>query len=562
MVIISCQFNRNVRYIVMIFLVLFLSERSVSQRLEAETAQLAGGAKKVTASAQSGGVYVAQNSGSLVLYFNTKQEVFFNITINAAAASSGSKTNALVIGDVVIDFTVSSTSFSNQRVVTGLKLPAGLNSIEILKNAGMINIDYLELEAISSSARFNIDPSLVTPNPLSGASKLYDFLKDNYGKKIISGVMTLASMDMVNWLKTNTGKEPALVGLDFMHSGRNYNWYNDEEPVNDARTYYNRNGIPALCWHWRDPSRATEEFYSDKTNFDVSKITDESSAEYAAMISDIDYISGLLKILNDENIPVLWRPLHEAAGGWFWWGKKGAAPCKKLYQVMFDRMVNHHGLKNLIWVWTREPNDDAWYPGDEYVDIVGRDIYRDGNHSSHFADFSDLNVRYDQRKMITMSECGSFSDVDNLIKDGAAWLYYMPWYGKFTTDAEYNELALWKKMFAHDYVITLNEMPDLKTYVAVNAGPDPDPAPGIVTANEEIELPGRLEIYPTIVSDNRLSIRGSNIIGPVSVYNGLGKVMQRYLINADTATIHVPSIPGLYYLKQDNGARTTKFIVK
>ena len=30
------------------------------------------------------------------------------------------------------------------------------------------------------------------------------------------------------------------------------------------------------------------------------------------------------------------------------------------------------GINNLIWVWTTETNDDTWYPGDEYVDIIGQ----------------------------------------------------------------------------------------------------------------------------------------------------------------------------------------------
>src|SRR4051812_42874330 len=157
-------------------------------------------------------------------------------------------------------------------------------------------------------ARFTINANLVTPNPTKEATALYQFLKDNYGKKIISGVMTLNSFDETTWLKANTGKEPALVGLDFMHCNRGYTWYNDKQPIEDARTYYNRNGIPALCWHWRDPSRKTEEFYTAKTSFDINKIFDESSTEYQAMISDIDYVSGLLKELQDENIPVIWRP--------------------------------------------------------------------------------------------------------------------------------------------------------------------------------------------------------------------------------------------------------------
>jgi mannan endo-1,4-beta-mannosidase len=533
----------------------------LSQQIEAENASLSGGAKEVSSAGQSGASYVAQNSGSLTFYFNTSEEAYFNIYINAAIATSGSKTNVVKVGDIQINFTLSSTAFAEQKIVTGLKLSAGINSVEILKNSGMINIDYLRLEAIAGTSRYNIVPSLVTPEPTSNTERLYQFLKDTYGRKIISGVMTLNSMDMVDWLKTNTGKEPALVGLDFMHSGRGYEWYNDEAPVNDARTYYNRNGIPVLCWHWRDPSRLTEEFYSDKTSFDISKISDESSPEYAAMISDIDYISGLLKILNDENIPVLWRPLHEAAGGWFWWGAKGAAPCKKLYQIMFDRMVNHHGLKNLIWMWTREPNDDAWYPGDEYIDIIGRDIYKEGDHSSQFAEYSDMNVRYGQKKLIAISECGSFPDIDNLIKDGAAWLYYMPWYGQFTTDAKHNSLTLWKKMFAHNYVITLNEMPNLKTYVAANHEPDPDPGAGIVTTTEG-EVSNTLEIYPTIVSDSRLSLRSNTVIGDISIFNNLGVKIETHRLTSDTATIAAPPAPGLYFLKSQKNGKTMKFIVR
>lgn len=320
----------------------------------------------------------------------------------------------------------------------------------------------------TTPARFNINATLVTPNPTRQVAALYQFLKDNYGKKIVSGVMTLDPFDQTDWLKANTGKEPAIIGLDFMHCNRGYNWYDNEQPIKDAKTYWDKNGIPVFVWHWRDPSRTTEEFYTKNsskpngTTFDVSKINDTASAEYKAMITDIDYVSSLLKKLQDQNVPVIWRPLHEAAGGWFWWGAKGGAACKKLYQVMFDRMVNYNGLKNLIWVWTREPNDESFYPGDQYVDIVGRDIYKTGDHSSQLTEFNQMNSLYGTKKMITLSECGSMPDVDNLVKDGASWSWVMPWYGDFVRNSTYNSLDLWKKMFASDYVITLDEMPSLK----------------------------------------------------------------------------------------------------
>jgi mannan endo-1,4-beta-mannosidase len=312
------------------------------------------------------------------------------------------------------------------------------------------------------TSRFNINAGLVTPNATTEATALYKFLKDNYGKSILSGVMTLNSFDETNWLKTNTGKEPAIIGLDFMHCNRAYSWYDNEQPIKDAKTYWDKNGIPVLIWHWRDPSRLTEEFYSNKTSFDISKVNDTASAEYKAMMKDIDFVASLLKKLQDQKVPVIWRPLHEAAGGWFWWGAKGAAPCKKLYQLMYDRLTNFHNLRNLIWVWTREPNDQAWYPGDEYVDIVGRDIYRQGDHSSLITEFNAMNTLYGSKKMVTISECGSIPDVDSLIKDKAAWSWYMTWYGDYTRSSTHNSLDLWKKMFASSYVITLDEMPSLK----------------------------------------------------------------------------------------------------
>ncbi len=333
-----------------------------------------------------------------------------------------------------------------------------------MKSWGWINIDYISLETVDPSNRFNINKTLVTPNPTDHTAKLYQFLLDNYGKKIISGAMTLHSMDEINWLKTNTGKQPALVGIDFMFSGQGYSWYNDNEPIIDARNYYNKNGIPAMCWHWHDPSGKTEAFYTSDTDFDVSRISDTTSAEYKAIVKDIDYIAGMLQKLQDDDIPVLWRPLHEASGGWFWWGAKGAEPCKKLYRLMYDRMVNYHGLRNLIWVWTTQQNDYDWYPGDEVVDIIGRDIYKDGDHSSQILEFNMLNNDYGGKKLITLSECGSFPDADNLVEDEAPWSYYMPWYGDFVRDSKYNSLDLWKKMFSHDYVLTLDEMPDLKNY--------------------------------------------------------------------------------------------------
>ncbi|HAH22154.1 MAG TPA: hypothetical protein DCL77_00010 [Prolixibacteraceae bacterium] len=442
---------------------LVLATASLAQKYEAENAILAGGASQVSSGDVSGGYYVAQNDGTLTFNLTLTEGAYFNIYLQVASPYGIKSNNLVVDGNIVSFNTALNSSYIHLKVVNVLKLSAGAHILQITKSWGWINIDYLELEKVDPASRFNINKALITPNPTDEVMKLYQFLYDNYCKKIISGVMDMPDAE---WLKTNTGKYPALVGLDFMQTGRGYTWYNDDTPFLQAKAWYDKNGIPALCWHWRDPSHKTEAFYTADTPFDISKIFDETSAEYKAMIKDIDYTASLLKKFQDNHVPIIWRPLHEAAGGWFWWGAKGAAPCKKLWQVMYDRMVNYHGLHNMIWVWTREPNDDAWYPGDAYVDIVGRDIYQTGNHSSQLTEFNDMSSRYGGKKMVTISECGSMPDADNLVKDGAGWSYMMPWYGDFVRSSTYNSLDLWKKQFASDYVLTLDEMPNLKTYNA------------------------------------------------------------------------------------------------
>jgi mannan endo-1,4-beta-mannosidase len=331
-----------------------------------------------------------------------------------------------------------------------------------------LQISILFLSLLFATHSFGqLNANLVTSNPTTEAKNLYQFLKDNYGKKIISGIQEMGD---VNWLYSNTGKYVALMGGDFMNQNRGYgSWYDEMIPVNDAKNWYNRNGIPTLCWHWRDPSRKTEYFYTKSaqptqyTSFDVTKIWDSNSSEYKAMISDIDYIAGRLKTLRDAGVPILWRPLHEAAGGWFWWGLNGSA-CAQLWRVMFDRLVNYHGLKNLIWVYTKQPNDDAFYPGDAYVDIVGRDYYYDGNHGSILNEYNEINNKFGGKKIVTITECGSFPDPDNLTKDKANWSWYMVWPGDYVRNSKYNSLDLWKKALGHSYVLTLDEMPNLRTY--------------------------------------------------------------------------------------------------
>lgn len=305
------------------------------------------------------------------------------------------------------------------------------------------------------------------------AQSVMNFLKQTYGSKTISGTMANVNWNTeeADWVYAQTGKYPALNCFDFIHFVFSPSNWIDYSNTSVVENWWKAGGLVAAMWHWNVPANSgvadQYAFYygskSDQTLFDVSKISDEKSAEYKLMIKNIDTISSYLNTLKSKNIPVIWRPLHEAAGGWFWWGAKGAAPFKLLWKLMFDRMTNYHHLDNLIWVWTSEGNDADWYPGDEYVDIVGRDLYPTTNiHDSQWTEFNKVKAIVSSRKMIALSECGGIPDPALMFQKGDTWLWFMPWYGNYTRDDSQNGAAYWRTVMNNSHVITRDQMPDLK----------------------------------------------------------------------------------------------------
>ena len=116
--------------------------------------------------------------------------------------------------------------------------------------------------------------------------------------------------------------------------------------------------------------------YNHKTSFDISRAVTEGTKEYNFIIKEIDMVSAELKRMAELDIPVLWRPLHEANGNWFWWGnhnEEHREAYKKLWYIIFDRMENYHKLPNLIWVWNGQ--DRCMEVNPNTYDIYGDDIY-------------------------------------------------------------------------------------------------------------------------------------------------------------------------------------------
>ena len=476
-------------------------------RLEAEDAILADDHKVlVVADAKvSGGKFVDMKDGNLEFKVTVPATGYYTLWANYQIPSeSTSKIQNLTVNGTSagqISFGISD-NFTTIKGAGKIKLTAGENVIGIVHSWGYVNLDYIELTEYEASP-WSISPKPVTPEPTESAQKLYNFLLENFGKHVISGVMTdrpfendgkytpqdFSTQTELKYIHEASGKNVVLVGFDFMHSsGKNSEelWFQGytHASLEMAKAVWKAGGIPAFNWHWKDPMHEVEAFYTKSsgntpyTEFSITKAYDEStdkwkteSDEYKALVRDMEMIADSLLTLQKEGVAVLWRPLHEASGKWFWWGTDGAKPCVALYKLMFDLFVNKKGLHNLIWVWTTDEATDAldWYPGDEYVDVVGRDYYyypRESNHSSLVGSFETVKEMFGGRKIVTLSENGSVPYPDEMKADGANWSWFMPWYGDYAMEswANDNNKESWKTVMNNEYTLTLEDMPGWDNY--------------------------------------------------------------------------------------------------
>ncbi|QGY44077.1 beta-mannosidase [Maribellus comscasis] len=349
--------------------------------------------------------------------------------------------------------------------------------------------NYAEEFSFSFSTKTNnpieISAELVTKNPSKEAENVYNFLKENYGQKVISASMSNVAWNIneAEWIKQHTGKYPAIASFDYIHlpfSPANWIDYSETAFIEE---WWNNNGLVCASWHWNVPSNQGSDnyyFYADETSFKASNATIEGTWENEIVKADLEKISSYIKILKEKNIPLIWRPLHEAAGNiyeyqageaWFWWGANGAEAFKQLWIYMFN-YFREMELDNLIWVWTTQTNDNDFYPGDNYVDIIGRDVYNNSDANSIAEQFSSIRNEY-PNKIVTLSEMGNVATISSQWAAGAKWAYFMPWYDFERTnnlnEADFNQPAhqfanadWWIDAVNQSYVITRDQMPNLK----------------------------------------------------------------------------------------------------
>lgn len=435
-----------------------------SIHLEAENAKLTGPKVETTRKGFSGKGYVSgftKDGDNIQWTLPVEKAGIYDARVRYSSPN-GEKGTEIVVNGVKTSGKLPETKDVFATASLGkIELKAGENTIAIGKGWGYYDIDALDFISADDVATVVKPPATLNdPQATLGARDLMKYLVSQYGEKTLSGQYETEDND---YLAKSAGVTPAVFGGDLMRYSPSF-IENGAKPKGISEGYIKRaqaGQILTLSWHWNAPSHLINKNYLDKdgkevqalwwsgfytraTTFDLeAALANPDGKDYKLLMRDIDQIAIQLKKFEDAGIPVLWRPLHEAEGGWFWWGAKGPEPFKKLWRLMYDRLTVKHDLHNLIWVYTTEGKDN-WYPGDDVVDMVGADCYPSDLSDPLSSTWQALNAKHGGKKLIALCEFGGVADVEKMKQYGVRWSYFATWNGK-TKDTPLDKIkALYK----------------------------------------------------------------------------------------------------------------------
>lgn len=334
--------------------------------------------------------------------------------------------------------------------------------------------------------------------------EVWNYLRSVYGKQVITCQQMMGNEcyeDLVFYNATND--LTAMKGYDFIFCTGSYH---SDDMIDEAIEWSKESGgLCAFTWHWNVPKDIDNPeggyaFYTNEiTNFSQVNAVTPGTKEYETIIHDIDLIATKIQRMESEGVTILFRPLHEASGAWFWWGLQGRDSAtnevfQKLWYMIYDRLENYHKLTNIIWVWNGQNPHTAIHPN--AFDIEGIDRYYDQEDisaealSTYYEKCYGELAGYDKYcaelagmestgKMMALTECGYIPDPEGIKAANTIWLYYMVWNGDFIyeTDAAGKAMVdlngtphpnpkkgitneMLAEYFSNDLYITHNKLPE------------------------------------------------------------------------------------------------------
>jgi mannan endo-1,4-beta-mannosidase len=285
-----------------------------------------------------------------------------------------------------------------------------------------------------------IDADPVSPGANAEAKALLARLRDASAKGVLSGqangpasqgAETAAVLQV-------TGKNPAIYAATLPGGNADASKpgpaTGQANLVHELIAAHSNGSVIALTWLAPRPTDNAQASPENKlTDYEWNELLTPGSALNQLWYAQVDEAAKTLKQLEKARIAVLWDPLPNSGSQNFWWaGRKGIHGSAELYRQLFDRLVNHDGLHNLIWVWQAVPPDHFPGGGESLSDFFPGLLYIDALELS--LNLVRPHVRYDRflteiapGKLVGAVLFGNIPSPEILVDDsGWSWFLVAP----------------------------------------------------------------------------------------------------------------------------------------
>ena len=266
----------------------------------------------------------------------------------------------------------------------------------------------LSLVGCKSTSGIDFSSIRVSDSEATNSTKLLYHNIQNISKKGIAFGHQDATAYGIGWkheesplllrsdIKEVAGDYPAVHGYDIGHIelGKTHNL--DTVSFNLMRDHidklYAKGAIITMSWHLDNPVSSGSSW--DQTPAVPAILKGGKDREkYELWVKRLANFFKSLKDKDGNAIPVVFRPFHEMNGSWFWWGGNNVSPedYKQLWRET-QALLMQNDVHSLLYAFSpntinNEEEFNRYYPGDEFVDILGVDVY---NHSGNEVFTKDL----------------------------------------------------------------------------------------------------------------------------------------------------------------------------
>lgn len=213
------------------------------------------------------------------------------------------------------------------------------------------------------------------------------------------------------------GRRVSVVGFDLMELNKSKTY---QYPFYDQGLAYlvaqaQAGAVLTASWHARNPhTQAPDSFKDRKSWHQLGDLLKPGTAEATSFWADYDAQLEVLSDLQDQHVAVVFRPLHEANGDWFWWGKADPATYRAVYLKM-QRTAWKAGIHNVLWSYSFAAADRKGIAAPETmlprsVDVAGIDSYYPGHQRSQVPSMAGYAAVAARVPRMTFSEIGPLKD--------------------------------------------------------------------------------------------------------------------------------------------------------